>query len=309
MELRQLESVRAVARCRSFTRAADELHVAQPALSTAVRRLEAELGVRLFDRTTRRVELTPAGDAFIRRASRIGEEVASLVTEMHDFSVGLRGRLRLAVWYHSEPRVVPFLRDFMAATPGAEVSIVELSAPEILSALREDDVDLATFVLYPGLDLTGVEYEVLRSEPYVLALSPSHPVASRAQADLRLVAELPLIAPRTGVALRTMLDRMLRGIGKDPRIVVEANEASAALAFASAGLGACLVTPTIAGASPEPLALVPIADVEPFVLAVGWHQGPHDVVVRRAIDMVLAGAERDPAGPPVPSHATVPRLA
>jgi DNA-binding transcriptional LysR family regulator len=300
MELRHLEYVRAVARARSFTRAADDLHVAQPALSTAVRRLEGELGVRLFDRTTRRVELTPAGAAFVRRAARIGEEVDALAAEMHDFAVGLRGRLRLAVWYHSEPRLVPFLRDFVAATPGAEVSIVELAAPDILSALRDDDIDLATFVLYPGLDLGGVDYEVLRSEPYVLAVSPSHPLAGRAEVDLQVVAGLPLIAPRTGVALRTLLDRMVRSTGGDPRIVVEADEASAALAFASAGLGACLATPTIAGASREPLALVPIADVEPFVLAVGWRRGPHDLVVGRAIDMVLARAARDPGGPPLP---------
>ena len=301
MDLRQLDYVRAVARSRSFTRAAEELHIAQPALSTTIRRLEGELGVRLFDRTTRRVELTPAGEAFVRRAARIGDEVASLETEMHDFSTGMRGRLRLAVWYHAEPRVVPFLRDFVGATPGAEVSIVELAAPEVLSALRADDIDLATFVLYPGLDLTDVEYQVLRSEPYVLAISASHPIASRAQVDLPLVAELPLIAARSGVALRTILDRMLRSAGFVPQIVVEANEAAAALAFASAGLGGCVVTPTIAGASREPLALIPIAGVEPFVLAIGWRRGSHDVVVRRAIDMALAGVRRGvPDAPDAP---------
>lgn len=297
MDLRQLEYVRAVARSRSFTRAADELHVAQPALSTAVRRLEGELGVRLFDRTTRRVELTAAGDAFVRRAARIGDEAASLIEEMHDFSTGLRGRLRLAVWYHSEPRVVPFLRDFVAATPGAEVSIVELAAPEVLSALRDGDVDLATFVLYDGLDLSGLEYVVVRSEPYMLAVSPAHPLARRPQVSLQLVAELPLVVPRVGVALRTMLDRMLRAAGRDLRIVVEANEASAVLAFASAGLGGCVVTPTLAGASREPLVLVPIADVEPFVLALGWRSGSRDLVVQRALDLALAGV-RQPARPP-----------
>ena len=298
MDLRQLEYALAVARSLSFTRAAAELHVAQPALSTAVRRLEAELGVRLFDRTTRRVELTTAGEAFVRRATRIGEEVESIVAEMHDFATGLRGRLRLAVWYHSEPRVVPFLRDFVAETPGAEVSIVELGAPEILSALRAGDIDLAAFVLQPGLDLSNIEYEVLRAEPYMLGVSPSHPIAGMAEIGLPLVAELPLIAPRTGVALRTMLDRMLRAAGKAPRIVVEANDASAVLAFASAGLGACVLTRTLAGASREPLALVPIADVEPFVLALGWRRSARDLVVQRAIDLALAGIARVPADPP-----------
>jgi len=292
MDLRQLEYVRAVARTKSFTRAADELHLAQPALSAAVRRVEAELGVRLFDRTTRRVELTPAGAAFVRRAARIGDEVATLAAEMRDFSIGARGRLRLAVWYHAEPRVVAFLRDFLAVAPGAEISIVELGAAEVLTALRDGDVDFGTFVLYPGLDPTDIEYQPLRSEPYVLAVSPSHPLAARTEVPLPDVAGLPLIAPRRGIALRIMLDRMLRGTGLEPRIVVETNEAPAALAFASAGLGATLVTPTIARSTTEPLALVPISGVEPFVLAAGWRRGPHDLVVQRAIDIALAGAQR-----------------
>lgn len=295
MDLRQLEYVRAVAEARSFTRAAEDLHVAQPALSAAVRRVERELGVRLFDRTTRRVDLTPAGEAFIRRAARVGEEVDALAAEMRDFSLGTRGRLRLAVWYHSEPRVVPFLRDFLAATPGAEISIVELGSQEVLAALREDEVDLATFVLHERLDLAGVEHRTLRSEPYVLAVSPAHPLAGRDAVTLPEVAGLPLIAPRAGISLRTMLDRMLLGAGLEPRVVVETNEAPAALAFASAGLGATVVTPTIARSTPEPLALVPISGVEPFVLAVGWRQGLRDVVVQRAVDIALAGADLDSA--------------
>lgn len=120
MDLRQIAYVEAVARNANFTRAAAELHVAQPALSVAIRRLEAELGVRLFERTSRRVTLTPAGSAFLKRTSRVSREVEALAQEMREYAGGIRGRLRLSAWYHVEPDLVDFMRDFTAANPLVE---------------------------------------------------------------------------------------------------------------------------------------------------------------------------------------------
>src|ERR1044072_9097674 len=141
MDLRQIAYVEAVARNANFTRAAAELHVAQPALSVAIRRLEAELGVRLFERTSRGVSLTPAGAAFLDRAARVSREVDALADEMRDYAGGIRGRLRLSAWYHVEPDLVDFMRDFIAVDPLVEVSIQELAAPEALAALRAADID------------------------------------------------------------------------------------------------------------------------------------------------------------------------
>src|SRR5918997_5047374 len=103
MDLRQLEYAVAVAEHGNFTRAAARLHVAQPALSVAMRRLETELGVRLFHRTSRRVALTDAGAAFVGRARRILADTNELRTLMHAFAGGSRGRLRVSAWYHIEP--------------------------------------------------------------------------------------------------------------------------------------------------------------------------------------------------------------
>jgi DNA-binding transcriptional LysR family regulator len=154
MDLRQIAYVEAVARNANFTRAAAELHVAQPALSVAIRRLEAELGVRLFERTSRRVSLTPAGTAFVDRGSRVSREVDALANEMREYAGGVRGRLRLSAWYHVEPDLVDFMRDFTAANPLVEVSIQELPAAETLAALRAGDIDLAAVVKFPGLTST-----------------------------------------------------------------------------------------------------------------------------------------------------------
>lgn len=114
MDLRQLQYAEAVARTLNFTRAAHELHIAQPALSQATANLEAELGSRLFDRTSRRVTLTDAGTLFVARARRILGEVNSLSTEMDEYGSGTPGIVRVSTWYHLEPMLPIFLRGFMA---------------------------------------------------------------------------------------------------------------------------------------------------------------------------------------------------
>src|ERR1700720_4185360 len=112
MDLRQLAYVDAVARTASFTRAAEELHIAQPALSQAIRTLEAELGVRLFDRTSRRVALTDAGSSFVEEARAILSRSAALQEDMTLYAGALRGRVRLSIWYHLDPSLPHFLWDF-----------------------------------------------------------------------------------------------------------------------------------------------------------------------------------------------------
>ena len=111
MDLRQFEYVDAIARNQSFTRAAEDLHVAQPGLSLAVRQLESELGVRLFDRTSRRVNLTSAGHAFVEAARGVLADVTQLQTEMSHYADGTRGVLRASWWYHVGPQGIPWLRE------------------------------------------------------------------------------------------------------------------------------------------------------------------------------------------------------
>ena len=288
MDLRDLAYVDAVARQANFTRAATELHVAQPALSVAIRRLESELGVRLFERTSRRVTLTDAGAAFLARAGRVTREVEALTQEMREYAGGTRGRLRVSAWYHIEPRLVEFLRDFMAANPLIEISVAELPTPEALDALRDDALDVASVVLYPGLNLTGIEHVVARTEPYVLVVPPEHRLAHRGSVEVAETLGLPLIAQRPGTALRRCLERILAGHDGPPRIAIETNELASTMAFVSVGLGCAFLTPTIAGQIDLPVARVPVADTYPFVLAGAWRRGPHRAIAQRAIDLVAA---------------------
>lgn len=286
MDLRQIAYVEAVARNANFTRAAAELHVAQPALSVAIRRLEAELGVRLFERTSRRVSLTPAGTAFLERAARVTREVDGLAHEMREYAGGIRGRLRLSAWYHVEPDLVEFMREFIAANPLVEVSIQELAADEAIAEVRAGDIDLAGCVQFPGLDLGDLERVALRTEPAVLVVREDDPLAGLDALNLADLSGLPFVVTRPGTGLRRLFDHIFIGAERPPRIAIETNELAAMVAFASAGLGAAILTPTIARQADFPVSLVRLADVGQFTLVAVWRKGQQNSVVLSAIEMI-----------------------
>jgi len=297
MDLRQIAYVEAVARHANFTRAAAELHVAQPALSVAIRRLEVELGVRLFERTSRRVSLTPAGSAFLHRAARVSREVDALANEMREYAAGSRGRLRISAWYHVEPDIVDFMRDFTAANPLVEVSIEELSAADTLAALRAGDVDIAAVVQFPGLDLDDFGRAALRTEPAVLVTRADDALSG---AESVRVAELfgrSFVVTRPGTGLRRLLDHVFAGAERPPRIAIETNELAAMVAFASAGLGDAILTPTVVREADFPVSLVPLADIGPFTTVSVWRKDEHDPVVLSAIDMIRRHAAQADEAP------------
>jgi LysR family transcriptional regulator, transcription activator of glutamate synthase operon len=286
MDLRQIAYVEAVARNANFTRAAAELHVAQPALSVAIRRLEAELGVRLFERTSRRVSLTPAGAAFLDRAARVTRDVDTLTQEMREYAGGFRGRLRLSAWYHVEPHLVNFMRDFTAANPLVEVSIQELPALDTLAALRARDIDLAAIVEFPGLDLHDVDRAALRTEPVVLVGRTDDALAGEESIGLADLSGRRFVVTRPGTGLRRLFDRVFAGAEDPPHIAIETNELAAMVAFASAGLGSALLTPTVVREAAFPVSLVRLADVGPFTTVAVWRKNEHDPVVLSAIDVI-----------------------
>jgi len=299
MDLRQIAYVEAVARHANFTRAAAELHVAQPALSVAIRRLEEELGVRLFERTSRRVSLTPAGAAFLHRAARVGREVDALANEMREYAAGSRGRLRISAWYHVEPDIVDFMRDFTAANPLVEVSIEELPAADTLAALRAGDVDIAAVVQFPGLDLDEFGQAALRTEPAVLVTRADDALSGAGSVRVAELFGRSFVVTRPGTGLRRLLDHVFAGAERPPRIAIETNELAAMVAFASAGLGDAILTPTVVREADFPVSLVPLADIGPFTTVSVWRKDEHDPVVLSAIDMIRRHAAQvdEAAGP------------
>ena len=285
MDLRQLRYVVAVASFGGFTRAAEALHVAQPALSLTIRQLETELGVRLFDRTSRKVTPTDAGLAFVERATRILDEVEGAAEEMAAFAGGLRGTVRASIWYHLDPMLPVLLRDFVVANPGVRVDIVQHPSLEAIEELRAGTLDFAILGMALPVDVGGLETITLRDEPLVLAVRAGHPLARERSIPIARLAELPLVMGRQGTTLRRATDYALAAAGVTPDVVLETNEIAAAVAYVSIGIGGLILSRTAIEGGGQPVAIVAIDDAPIYRVALAWNP---TVYRRPAAAMALA---------------------
>jgi LysR family hydrogen peroxide-inducible transcriptional activator len=178
MEMHQLRYVVAVARTGNFSRAAEQCRVAQPSLSQQVQKLEAELGERLFDRLRRESKLTAAGEAFLRRAVRILEEVDAARREAGDTRQLLRGTLTVGVLPTIAPYLLPdVLVAFAEKFPGVETVVHEDMTARLLKQLLAYEIDLALASL--PVDDPRLHVRELFAEELKLALPPGHPQTHR----------------------------------------------------------------------------------------------------------------------------------
>jgi DNA-binding transcriptional LysR family regulator len=239
VELRQLEYFVAVARHGNFGRAAEAVYVSQPALSQQVRRLEAELGVALLRRTSRGVELTPAGEDLLARAERILDDVAHARATMDEHAGVLRGTVRVAATTADALQLPEILAAFHREHPGVRLALRHASAAEVLALLRRRAVDLA--VLSLGAESTdGLTVTPLADEP-LRAIAPSdEPFRSSATAieDLR---GRPFVLPEPGTALRATVMAACQRSGFSPVPLLEVSDPATVRFLVSAGLGVSLV--------------------------------------------------------------------
>src|SRR5919198_3445386 len=247
MELRQLRYFPAVARHGSFTRAADELHLAQSALSQQVRRLERELRVELLVRASRRVELTDAGEIALTRATRILSEVEALRSELDELSGLVRGRLVVGGMLPAGGVDLPaLLLRFAGVHPGVEVQVREGTAAEMVERLRGDEIDAAIAMLEAEEVPEFAASERLGEERLVLAMAPGDELAVRRGVRLADLNERPFVAFRPGSAVRATVDRAFADAGIAPRIAFETNDLSMMRAVLTRGLGVAVVPETVA---------------------------------------------------------------
>lgn len=243
MELRHLRYFVAVAEERHFGRAATRLHMAQPPLSQQIRRLESELGLQLLRRTTRRVELTPAGEAYLVRARQIIAAVSSAAGEAQRVAAGLQGRLAIgcvgSATYSLLPQLVRTLREEL---PEVEVAVQgEMLAPDQARALADGRIDLG--LLRPPVDDESLRVDVLRADRLIVAVPDGHRLAGRRRIRLPELAGEDFVM-HVGGGRSVMYDTVLarcRDAGFEPLIRHEVSETSTLVTFVAAGLGIAVV--------------------------------------------------------------------
>jgi DNA-binding transcriptional LysR family regulator len=254
MELRQLRAFAVVAEERHFVRAAERLGIAQPSLSQQIRRLEDELGVELLIRTSRRLELTDAGRAFLVRAREALDHAEVAVAAARRAGRGDLGHLRIGAVDWALGAVIPgVLRAFAVDRPSVTTEVRDLAVARQIAELQDGRLDVA-FVHAP-LAAEGLRTHALRAERLVVLLPADHPLAARSELTLEAVAAEPLVlrtAAVGGGARASVLELFARH-GQVPRVAQEPEGLDAVLALVAAGTGLSV--------QPEPVLALLRADV------------------------------------------------
>ena len=253
MDLRQMEVVVAVAEAGGFTAAAQRLNVVQSAVSSTVRALERELGTPLFDRTTHRVSLTGAGEAFVpaaRAALRAAEQARAAVDVVQG---QLRGRITVGTMQGVWADLHRPLAALRAEHPGVLVRLRQAAVADIRQALREGTVDLAVVAL-DRQQQRGLVTRLLSREEMVLVSAPARALAGAGAAGTVTLAEaarLPLVDFTPGWAIRLAVDRAFRAASVDRETTFEVNDIVAASELVRNDLGVCVMPASIAGRFPD----------------------------------------------------------
>src|SRR5688500_417378 len=309
METRQLRYFVTVARTRHFGQAAERLHMAQSPLSQAIRQLEAQVGATLFDRTTRRVELTPAGEALLRDAERILESIEAAQTRVRLVSTGSTGLLRVGATGLAAYRQLPQLARIAARELPALVLRFEpdLLTPAQERALAEDRIDLG--VLRPPLRSTGLAWRLVARERLVVAVPQSHRLAGDEPVRLAELRDEDFVV--YGVpdsVVDGAVTRACLTAGFLPRRVHEAPQTSIVLTLVAAGLGVAVLPESALALRVEGVRLVPLADDVCIDLALAWRREDPSPALARLLRALEANGFITPDVdlPPPPAQLDVP---
>lgn len=242
VELHQLAYFVAVSRIRHFTRAAEDVHVSQPALSKQIRKLERELGTPLFSRARGNVALTAAGETLLPLARRILADVESAQVQVQEL-VGLgRGRVRLGATPSLSTVLLPdALARFHEAHPGIELVVEESGSRDLVRMVAQGELDLALIVLPLHRRDPALATAPILREPLVVAAPADGSVVSAKSLRVRDLRRYPLVMFREGYDLREVTLGACADAGFEPKLSVEGGEMSAVLRFVQAGLGHAVV--------------------------------------------------------------------
>jgi DNA-binding transcriptional LysR family regulator len=314
MDLRQLEYTVAVAEELSFTRAAARCHIVQSGLSYQIARLERELGTPLFERTSRSVRLTPAGELLLPHARRVLGDLESATAEISALTGLVQGNLRLGVIpvNHGSVDLPAVLQRYHRRYPAVDVIVSDTGSVAMVTMLLAWTLDAAFLGLFADQLPAGLAHRVVTIEPLVAIVDEASPCAGRTSADLReLAATSSFIDCHHDSGLRTQVDLAFARARVTRHVSFELGNLLDVARMAALGLGVAIVPASVAHAIPDPggrFSVVRLTDplaLQPVNL-VFRDPAPGSPAARAFIDLFaetdlaafrqVIGANPDPAG-------------
>ena len=277
-DLWQLRYFIAVAEHLHFGRAAAALHISQPPLSRAIRALEERVGVTLFTRNRRRVELTPAGARLLEEARHTVGQLERAVLELRGMAAGERGRLRIGfVSLADYGGVLPgLLKAYKAARPGVQLALREMLSPEQSAALAAGGLDFG-LLLPPVAEAEALEHFVVQRERFVAALPTRHRLAAArgALAMSELAGESFVMVPREiAPGLYDIVSGLASRAGFSLNVAQEAIQMQTVVSLVSSGLGVAVVPESVANLGRRGVVYRKLTDRHPMLeLWLAWRGG------------------------------------
>ena len=243
LNLRQLQALVSIARLGSFTKAAELLHVSQPALTVQIHHLEQALGVRLLDRNTRSVKLTSAGREVVPVLEGVLRSIDGLIAGTRDAASMPRGVVDIAAL----PSVCstflpPVIAKFRGQYPGISVTLRDATAQRVVAHVKAEEVDFGIASVAgpePGVQLSPLIMDRLR-----VAFPRGHPLGQLRAPGLRDLRDYPMIAMSPESSVRFLVDHCFNSIGHLPAPAYEVTHTGTAVAMVKAGLGIAIVSST-----------------------------------------------------------------
>jgi DNA-binding transcriptional LysR family regulator len=262
-DLADLRGFLAVVKLRSFRAAAEELHLSQPALSRRIDKLEKALGVRLFHRTTRKVDLTAVGREFSVRATELLAGLEESLLGIRDVARRVTGEVTVACIPSAIRFMLPrVLKEYHRRYPGIVVRVIDQSGHDVLATVASSEADFG--LNYIGTQDPKLEFERVLTEHFVVACRRDHPLANKRKVKWAELAAYDYMSVTRASGNRVLLDMALTKLPTRPRWFCEAQHVSTLVSFVEAGLGVAAV-PQLAMPPAGHPTLVSVPLVEPSI--------------------------------------------
>ncbi len=285
----------AVAEELHFGRAANRLNMAQPPLSQAIKRLELDLGVDLFNRSKRSVELTEAGRVFLVEARRTLLQ-ADVARKMAKSAASDKPEVRISFIGPALFQVLPdILVRFRAAVPNVHARLFEIPSPQQITGILAGDFHVG-FITH-GLSHTDCESMMVERSRFVAAVPANSSLGERKSISLTELAEQPFILPPPKYAEQSDTMNLFKNVGVVPRVEQEASQTNTTLSLVSAGLGCSVVMATAALQNIRNVCFLQIEDLLPqarWEMAMAWHPDHLSPQTRQFLEFVDRHLEKNP---------------